>query len=324
MNRMQQLQARPRFGAMPVACRRSRDGMGNLPHTQLGIAPLAAAGSILKVASAIPGIGKLITGSRRPESDLWDAYKGMAGSSRGHEFEPQFRNGAFVGLMRLKKNTFPPRQSRYGSNDDARFLDDMAAQIVQALRAGVIGAGDDANSVYAKVIGPWVASMGDWSKSPQDWQTWMRQILIDQIDAYLYDLPIVATSYTTSRHANPRLSDVVKSMQPTAPAPVQPAGPSAAPAPVTPTGQTPVPAPAVLPWQAAQPGAAAPISNFFPAPSPAMLVPGAVIGSRAPNGALSPVADAKARTLVEQYAMPAALILGTGVVIYLATRKKRR
>jgi LPXTG-motif cell wall-anchored protein len=232
-------------------------------YQQLGFAVVPLASGLLKVASAIPGIGKVIMGSRRPESDLWDAYKGMAGSTPGHAYDPQFRNGAFVGLMRLKKNTFPPRMSKYGANDDARFLDDMAKEIAGAVRAGRLGASDDANSVFAKVVNPWVSAMGDWSKSPADWQNWMRQILIDQIDAYLYDLPIVATSYTTSRHASPRLSEVVKELQP--PSPTAPIAPVA---PVSSIPAGPPPAASIAPAQPAVPFVAVAPGVSVPAASP--------------------------------------------------------
>lgn len=211
----------------------------------------ASIGSVIPVIGTVIGaavgavlgaIGGAFMGSKRPESELWDNYKKLAGKSRGIEYDNAFRNGAFVGLFRLGKNTFPPRQSKYGPNDDKKFLDDMAAKIGEAVRAGKIGAEDDAKSIFEKVVYPWTAEMGDWSKPPPDWQVWDKQILIDLIDAYIYDLPIVATSYTESRKANPSISEVVKSL-PTA-APVNPA-----PAVTPPSSVAPAPVPIIPPVQ---------------------------------------------------------------------------
>lgn len=189
------------------------------------------------VGAVLGAIGGAFKGQRRPESDYWDDYKNQAGKYRGIEYDNQYRNSAFVGLFRLGKNTFPPRQSRYGANDDKQFMDDMAAQIAQAVRNGQIGAEDTAQTIFDKVVYPWTATMGDWNKPPPDWQRWDKQILIDSIDAYIYDQPIVATSYSESRKANPSIMDVVNSLPQAAP-------PAPAPATTSPSTPTPLPAPA--------------------------------------------------------------------------------
>lgn len=201
------------------------------------------------VAGAIIGaIGGAFIGSKRPESELWDNYKKMAGNAGGHEYDNAFRNGAFVGLMRLGKNTFPPRaKGGYGPNDDAKFLRDMTAKIADGFRSGVLGPKDgDANTIFSKVVGPWIAQWG--TESSPDWKRWEDQIVKDQIDAWLYDQPTIATSYTTSTWAQPRVgtlaSEVLAKYQSPAPSSSAPAtSPGSAPSPVlnTPsTAQTPV------------------------------------------------------------------------------------
>lgn len=204
------------------------------------------------VGAVVGAIGGAFIGQKRPESGLWDAYKGMAGNSAGHEYDNQFRNGAFVGLMRLGKNTFPPRKAGgYGPNDDARFLKDMIAKVAEAFRSGALTP-DDANTeaIYNKVVAPWIAQ---WGQEPNaDWRRWENQIVKDQIDAWLYDQPIIASSYTTSTWPQPRVTDLAKEIlakysQP-APAPVTPPVSTGSPLP----GAAPAPLP--LPIAPATPG----------------------------------------------------------------------
>lgn len=269
--------------------RRSRANLSGLgasataSYAQQGASAGATVGSVVPVLGTAVGavvgavlgaIGGAFIGSRRPESDLWDQYKKIAGTARGIELDPAFRAGAFVGLMRLGKNTFPPRaRGGYGPKDDARFLDDMAAQIAAAVRAGKVTAADNAQSVFAKIVGPWISQ---WGTEPNaDWRRWENQIVTDLIDAYLYDQPIVATSYTQQRWAQPRLSDVVKSMQP-APAPSSPA--STTPAPVAPAPAPIVSTPSV---QLPAPVISAPATSSSAAPAASNLTPAAADNTRA-------------------------------------------
>lgn len=237
----------------------------------------ASVGSVVPVIGTVVGaaigavlgaIGGAFMGSKRPESEIWDKYKSMAGQNRGIDYDPQFRNEAFVGLFRLGKNTFPPRaKGGYGANDDARFLDDMAAQIAAAVRGGQLGANDDAKSVFAKVVGPWMAQWGQEGNA--DWRRWENQIVTDLIDAYLYDQPIVATSYTTSRKANPALSDVVKAL------------PTSQPSPASSSAGAPSAAPVPLPVAAPAPSVSLPAVS--PAPNPSAPLPLPVLpGGSAP------------------------------------------
>lgn len=206
------------------------------------------------IGAVVGAIGGAFKGTRRPESDFWDDYKdNHAGKHRGIEYDNQYRNSAFVGLFRLRKNTFPPRaKGGYGPNDDARFLDDMAAQIAAAVRAGKVGAEDDQNSIFAKIVGPWIAQWG--TEGNAQWKNWEDQIVKDQIEAYIFDQPIVATSYTESRKANPSIAEVVASL------------PTAAPA---------APAATVAPPQAYQPTPGGGVQPIIPpAPTQSQYPPG--------------------------------------------------
>lgn len=159
------------------------------------------------IGAAVGAIGGAIMGSKRPESEIFDKYKAGAGNAQGHEYDNQFRNEAFVGLMRLAKNTFPPRLKLYGANDDAKFLKDMIGKVADAFRSGALNS-SNANTadIYNKVVAPWVATMG--TEKNAQWAGYENNILKDQIDAWLYDQPIIATSWTTSTWAQPRVTDI--------------------------------------------------------------------------------------------------------------------
>lgn len=284
---------------------------GSVGYAKQGASLGASVGSVVPgigtaigaaVGAILGAIGGAFVGSRRPESDLWDEYKKVSGQTDGSTLNNQFRNGAFVGLFRFKKNTFPPRY-KYGGNDDARFLNDMVAQIVNALRAGTIGLNDNAASIFAKVVDPWVSTMGKWSDSPVDWQRWMMQILIDQIDAYIHDMPIIATSYTTSGWAQPKVSDVLRAMYPEK-APVQSVPvPTPSPAAPPPPVIVPVPPPTVAPPQVSTPVTLpAPVapssaaSNANVSSAPAQIIP-AVLATGSATQATQSTIDALQGTI---------------------------
>jgi len=206
----------------------------------LGTAIGAAVGAILGA------IGGAFIHQKIPEAKLFDEWRKIAGSKRGIELDNQFRNGAFTGFFRIGgKTTWPPKVA-YGQKGDSKFLDDMAAQIAAAIKNGSIGANDDATSIFEKVVKPWTATMGgNWENGPADWVNWQKQAVIGQIDAYIYDQPIVSTGYTTSRKANPSIADVVASLPSAGQPPVsQPAPSTGAPLPVAPPPVTTAPAPA--------------------------------------------------------------------------------
>lgn len=191
------------------------------------------------IGAVIGAIGGAFIGAKRPESGLWDEYKKMSGTAAGHDYDNQFRNGAFVGLMRLGKNTFPPRaKGGYGTGDDDKFLQDMITKIAQDFRSGALAPSDaeSAARIFDKSIKPWMAQ---WGEEPNaDWRKWENQIVTDMIDAWLYDQPILATSYTTSTWAQPRVQELgaeimAKYAPPPAPTQTSEGVPAKVPAPVT-------------------------------------------------------------------------------------------
>lgn len=62
------------------------------------------------------------------------------------------------------KGNFSP-YNRYGRLGEQRFVTDMMTRIYQAAQAGLISPNDTIDSVYAKIVDPWIQGMGAWSQS---------------------------------------------------------------------------------------------------------------------------------------------------------------
>jgi hypothetical protein len=103
--------------------------------------------------------------------------------------DPKLFTEGLVGEFRGSRSTYPPRASgQYGARDDDKFAADMATRINSAYSSGQIDAGDDAYSIYEKVITPWFDSMGGMkvSKAPDQ----HTNLTIDMIQRYMSGSPI--------------------------------------------------------------------------------------------------------------------------------------
>lgn len=224
---------------------------------------------------AIAGALGLGIGKKAPyEFASYEQYKTAAGKYRGWEYNPKDLNTAFVGLMRVgKTNNYPPRKyGGYSEKDDDRFTSDLAKKVAGAVQSGVLGPNDTPDSVFSKVVEPWVASMvpgGRWDLNhpggPES-----RWITRDLTDAYIAGLPITwqeAVNGAETEHPYPKFADVISSapqFRAAAPPPA-PAPPPSATTPVqlVPTSAPPVPtqSPIFLPAPAAAgSGITAPVS----------------------------------------------------------------
>jgi hypothetical protein len=251
-----------------------------LAYAQKGASVGASVGSVIPVVGSAVGaaigavlgaIGGAFKRTKRPESAFWDEYKKTSGKVRGIEYDPQFLSQAFVGLMRLGGRTNFPPKVKYGQKGDKDFLDAMAAAIADAVRAGKLGPEDDGKSILEKVVKPWSSGFGGTWAIVDDWSKWENQIIVDLIDNYIHDIPIVSTSYTESRRAIPSIGEVVRSLPKPAPPP-----PVAAPAP-----------PAVTPLPAPAPFVPTPLIQPKPKPTPPTASPipaGYVYQGKTPGG----------------------------------------
>jgi hypothetical protein len=167
---------------------------GNL--ARLGSNPAAALASYLGVQSDST-FGKLLDPAGafkkdNKEEGVRDQYYSQLASGNFNADPKTFTTG-LVGEFRGSRSTFPARASgMYGPKDDDKYAADFANQINQAYQSGAINANDDAVSIYAKVINPWLSSMGPgWSSkiAPEDLAK-QQMMTVDMIQRYVGGSPI--------------------------------------------------------------------------------------------------------------------------------------
>jgi hypothetical protein len=102
-----------------------------------------------------------------PENVGWDQYagayqqqgaQGVAGASPQQNFQ------MISGIFDARSSNIPFYQ-RYGRMGENQFTTDMMNQVNAALKSGKISGTDSAQSIYQKVVEPWINSM-----SPNGWQ----------------------------------------------------------------------------------------------------------------------------------------------------------
>lgn len=153
----------------------------------LGINENSFLGKALDPVRAMDPVSIFESGNN-PEEKTRDQYYGELAA--GNMFsDPKLFTEGLVGEFRASRSTYPPRASgQYGPRDDDKFAADMASKINSAYQSGQIDAGDDAYSIYEKVITPWFDSMGGMGQSKaQDAHTNMT---IDMIQRYMSGSPI--------------------------------------------------------------------------------------------------------------------------------------
>jgi hypothetical protein len=153
----------------------------------LGINPNSFAGKVLDPVHALDPVSIFESGNN-PEEKTRDQYYGEL--TAGNLFtDPKLFTEGVTGEFRASRSTYPPRASgQYGPKDDDKFQADLATKINSAYSSGAIGAGDDAWSIYDKVVNPWFESMGGMkqSKAPEQ----HTQMTIDMINRYIAGSPI--------------------------------------------------------------------------------------------------------------------------------------
>jgi hypothetical protein len=133
--------------------------------------------------------GSIFESGNNPEEKTRDQY--YSELNAGNMFtDPKLFTEGVVGEFRASRSTYPPRASgQYGAKDDDKFAADMATKINSAYQSGQIDAGDDAYSIYEKVITPWFDTMGSGmnaSKAPEA----HTNMTIDMIQRYMSGSPI--------------------------------------------------------------------------------------------------------------------------------------
>lgn len=141
----------------------------------------ASAGAAVGTAIA-PGIGTLIggaiggivggiasafgPGAMDPENVTWDNY------AAAYDKDPKSVQGAtpsqtyqsLAGIFDSRGSAIP-FYNKYGRMHEGQFLTDMTNTVNTALAQGMISPNDSAQTIYNKVVEPWISSM-----SPNGWQ----------------------------------------------------------------------------------------------------------------------------------------------------------
>jgi hypothetical protein len=154
----------------------------------LGINENSFLGKALDPVRALDPVSIFESGNN-PEEKTRDQYYGELNAGNMYT-DPKLFTEGLVGEFRASRSTYPPRASgQYGAGDDDKFAADMATKINSAYQSGQIDAGDDAYSIYEKVITPWFDTMGKGmsaSKAPEA----HTNMTIDMIQRYMSGSPI--------------------------------------------------------------------------------------------------------------------------------------
>jgi hypothetical protein len=142
------------------------------------------------IGSVVPGIGTAIgavagaaigaissafgPGAKDPEGATFDAYSAAyakGGSQAVANATPSQTLQSLAGLFDLRSGQIGPNvpmYNQYGRMGEAKFSTDMLTQVNQAFKNGQITSADTPQSIYSKIVQPWINSWGkgDLSKDP--------------------------------------------------------------------------------------------------------------------------------------------------------------
>lgn len=161
-------------------------------NTMSGLSAGAAVGSLFGpigtgvgavIGGAVGAVSSLFgPGEKDPETASWDKY--LPAATKNPQISQQVQNPFLLmaGLFDERSSTLPMYQ-QYGRMGENKFTSDMTTQINQALQKGTISKTDTPDTIYSKVVAPWVAGMGSgWSKVGPEY-TQATQGLLKQMTA---------------------------------------------------------------------------------------------------------------------------------------------
>jgi len=133
-------------------------------------------------------VKRLISGPGVSKAEkTWDAWRKEAmGQVPGSALDNASFEEAFKGMWDTNNRDFPGF-AKY-RNDRETFKADLVSEILKAITAGAVTDGDTAESIYAKVVAPWLNTVkpGGIPSNRED----LRQMVIALVDRYIYDLAI--------------------------------------------------------------------------------------------------------------------------------------
>jgi len=247
----------------------------------------AAAGSVVPIIGTAIGaiVGLLASGvlSRKkdPEAANFDQAVALYRQNPQNVINIADKYLVLAGLFDLRADQIKgniPIYKRYGRMGEQRFVTDMVSRIYQAGLSGQITANDTPQSVFAKVVQPWIDSFGYGPMTDSN-ADMITLILLGMTAEYLAGMQ---TRWQAIGGDNPFTSLPKFALpQPIAPPPPVPA--YAAPAPVA----TPTCAPGYT-WNGSQ--CVAPLPPTTPTPGAVVAVPVTPTPTATPTRNVQPVA----------------------------------
>lgn len=116
---------------------------------------------------------------------MWDKY--LPAATKDPSIASQVQNPYILmaGLFDEHSSTLPMYQ-QYGRMGEQKFTNDMAGQINQAFKTGKIKPGDNAQTIYSKVVDPWVSSMGKgWGDVGPEYTQATKGLLQQMVSQYI-------------------------------------------------------------------------------------------------------------------------------------------
>lgn len=164
--------------------------VNNWESGNTGADALAGAQTGAAIGSIIPGVGTVIgglvggaagalssafgPGRVDPENKNFEgftqAYNKASSPEQKADIAASVRDPytALAGLFDLRKGQIKgsiPFYDQYGRKGEQQFTNDMTSQIQHAIDNGTVSKNDDAQTIYQKVVDPWIAGMGKWDDS---------------------------------------------------------------------------------------------------------------------------------------------------------------
>lgn len=171
----------PRAHRSPFAVRAA---VGQAPLGALGIAPVAAIPTVLKLVESIPIVKNLFGSKPSRAEQTWDGYKPQAGRNPGTAYDEK-------GFAEIVKGAFDANRAVFNNDAKAReqFLANYVAGIAAAFKAGKIPVTASVPQVFESIGIPWlksnVKSFAAFEKNP-----YLKPLFKDIAERYLANLPV--------------------------------------------------------------------------------------------------------------------------------------
>jgi len=142
--------------------------VGTMILPGIGTAIGAVAGAALGALSSVFGSGK-VDPENVPFNGYTQAFNKLNGNPQAQAqlatmvTNPYLPLAGYFDLRSGQLKGSNPIYDKYGRKGEQRFTTDLANQINLAASQGVISQNDTPQTVYSKVVAPWISQMGNWN-----------------------------------------------------------------------------------------------------------------------------------------------------------------